>query len=334
MSREFFTHPDDPGVYYVQQEPEDYLEQEHGDQELFLEEEAQSFNDRILSLILGGNAQYEFRDITSTANGHTATFRVFRDSLKVFDPDSGQVVRVICSAELQQQIADLLNCSLLTPRLADLIFANRDQTLDPLPIPPPPPDNWAGMIYQSQRIDDALAQQGGDLGGIISTVGKHWVLIKKLSASVAANYGWHFLGSTFKGLKGEASVSLPGIRVIQGVGTRHNTRHRDYSQNCVLVSRWVNVDGQEVLLSDVLQDPEYAPLASHEGVVPFARQPGVQELASIVSGDVPTSMVVDFSDNPTSSSENSEGISGPAALAGGLLLGALALGVVISLEKR
>jgi len=222
----------------------------------------------ILDAVAEGRAEFEFSPVYSSYNGHSATFFVFRDALKI------DGVRILVSARLAQQIADMLDCSLLTPKLADLLFEQRSVTLKPLPRQPVVADTKT-MIAQSQRIDDAISAAGGDTGGIIQSVGKHWVLVNKIKGTAkAANYGWHFEGSSFGGQKFEPTVSLPGVRLIQGVGTRHDASHVDYSQNLVLVSNEVEVDGQTMSLRDVLQDPEYAGLASHEGVLHVLAQPG------------------------------------------------------------
>jgi len=224
----------------------------------------------ILEAIRDGNFESSFAPVFSSVDGNEATFWIFRDALKI------DGVRILVSARLAQQIADILDCSLLTPKLADLLFEQRGITLPPMPRQPVVADTKT-MIAQSQKIDEAIERAGGDDGtSIIQTVGKHWVLVNKLKGtSKAANYGWHFLGNSFGGQKFEPTVSLPGVRVIQGVGTRHDSSHVDYSQNLVLVSNEVDVNGYRMRLQDVLQDPEYAKLASHEGVLTVLRQPGV-----------------------------------------------------------
>jgi len=114
---------------------------------------------------------------------------------------------------------------------------------------------------------------------LLQTVGKAWILTNKIAQSgKAANYGWHFPGKSFGGLAFEASVSLPNVRVIQGIGTKHDRYHTDYSQTCVLASQSCIYQGQERLLSDLLVDPEASKLLSVEGPLQIVRQPGVAQL--------------------------------------------------------
>lgn len=226
----------------------------------------------LLSHIQAGEGEATLQEITVEANGHLGRFYVFAEPLKLGG------VRINASAALQQQIADALGCVFLTPRLADLVFANRSVTLPPMPRPIT--SSTAAMIEQSDKVGAAVPPGAS---GIVDTEGKYWVLVKSLfsasakAARKAANYGWHFEGSSFQGIPGEPTVSLPGVRVIQGVGTVHNDQHTDYSQIVRLASRTCEVDGQPRDLADVLMDPDLASLVSHEGPLPGWRQPDVTE---------------------------------------------------------
>lgn len=224
----------------------------------------------ILDAVLAGESEAPLAEIEVSANGHTGRFTVLADGLMLGG------VRINVSAYLQQQIADALGAMLLTPRLADLVWQARSVDLPPMPRQIT--SSTAAMIEQSDKISAAIPPGSQ---GIKNTIGKHWCLVKSIfsdsamAAHKAANYGWHFQGSNFQGIKGEPTVSLPGVRVIQGVGTVHDYSHTDYSQICQLVMRACIIDGQESDLANVLQDPELAPLVSHEGPLPGWRQPGV-----------------------------------------------------------
>ncbi len=236
----------------------------------------------ILAQIDAGDFEVPLQAIEVQAGGHVGVFHVFSDALKVGG------VRVNVSADLQQQIADRLGALLLTPRLADLVWQNRVVDLDPKPMSIT--SSTAAMIEQSNKIENAIPDS--DKGQPVNTVGKHWVLVKSIfsdsakSKRKAANYGWHFQGSNFQGIKGEPTVSLPGVRVIQGVGTVHDMSHTDYSQICQLVLRSCTVDGEERDLADIYTDPELAALVSHEGPLPGYRQPGVGESPPLVNINV------------------------------------------------
>ena len=236
----------------------------------------------ILDRVDEGDVYFDLVPIEVEAGGHTGTFQVFGDALLVGG------VRVNVSATLAQLIADKLGCVMLTPRLADLIWANRTVNLPPYTRSTDGMSTTKAMLEQSAKLDQKIAEQGGRaVGTIVNTVGKHWVLVKSLAQkpNKAANYGWHFEGASFGGQKFEATVSLPGVRLIQGVGTVHDRYHADYSQICQLASRACLVDGEVRDLGDVMRAPELSVLVSHEGPLPFDRQPGVGETAAV---DLPT----------------------------------------------
>lgn len=223
----------------------------------------------IRELVRNGKADVLWAPITSSHDGHTAEFYVFADALKI------DGVRVNVTAETEQVIADTLDCMLLTPKLSDLIWLQRQVTL-----PPFPRGNLVGMssteamVEHSRKIDVAL-QAIGNPTGLICTVGKHWVIDNQLPThpGMAENYGWYF-DKTLAGIPAEAAVT-PGIAMIQGRGWRHNKLHVDYSQICVLVSNQCTLDGKTVRLPDVLRDPVLAFLANHDGILRVLRQPGV-----------------------------------------------------------
>jgi hypothetical protein len=184
-------------------------------------------------------------------------------------------IRVNVSAALLQKIADALGASMLTPKLADELYIK-----SAVVIPPSPQaissDTWA-MVDHSLRVDEQLKNAGGRPSeSTISTVGKDWVLSNKLrGTSKAMNYGWHFKGKTFGGQAYEPSATVPGLRVVQGQGTAHNSLHSDYSQVARLVKNEASVDGVDTTIQAILQDPSTSHLASHEGVLSVLRQPGV-----------------------------------------------------------
>ncbi len=138
------------------------------------------------------------------------------------------------------------------------------------------------LVRRARSGSTSLTPEATSSMGIVQTVGKHWILSNKVAQSgMAANYGWHFNGATFEGMKFEPTVSLPGVRVIQGVGTKHNRFHSDYSQTCVLASQTCTYQGQERVLSELLTDPDASSLISVEGPLLITRQPGVDRLDPI-----------------------------------------------------
>lgn len=201
-------------------------------------------------------------------------FWVFGDALKV------NGIRVAVSAREAQEVADVLDALLTTPKIEDLIWMHADVRIEPHP----------GDVVKKRAVDHSreIDHDLGERAGLLATVGKSWVLSNKLKDTVAANYGWH--GSAAK----YPSQTIPGIKVWQPLGFAHNAEHRDYSQTLRLVRRSCEVNGKPADLRDVLRDPTLAVHLSHEGPLRLLRQPGVA-LPSILSA--PTEPQAAFDSN-------------------------------------
>lgn len=275
----------------------------------------------IISYIEGGQYETSWSEVTSTSGGHTGTFRVLADALKI------EGVRITMSAYLEQTVADMVGATLLTTKLADLIFAQRTLTLSPhTQKPDATMVNTAVMIAQSQWIDAQLAAANFSGDGIVSTVGKSWCLSNILvntpsAAGRAINYGMHFIGS-FLGQTWAPSVTLPGVRVVQNPGWAHSPQEVDYSQNCLLVARTCFVDGVSRDINDIYQDPTLSGLVSAEGPLKVLRQPGVpvspfvsRVPAPCIGPNCPENVVYNPDEGPQTTSI-------PLVLAGGIALAA------------
>jgi len=233
----------------------------------------------IFDQVLNGNFEASWVVLEYDLSGKKVKLNVMSDALKVAG------VRVNVSAKLQQQLADVFDASLLTAQVADLMFINATHVLNPSP------QTISSTVSSMLSHDSRITKQLGPYSsGIVSPVGKHWILDKKLeySKNVACNYGWHFIGATFQGIKGYPAASQfrkknsKPVNVIQPNATAHDPNHTDYSQICQLVSQQCWVDGIEYRFSKLLQDPSSAKLINHDGVLKNIRQPGVQQITGQV----------------------------------------------------
>ena len=231
----------------------------------------------IYDQVLAGNFEAEWVPVEYTSGGRTIKLNVMGDALKV------DGVRVNVSAEFQQKLADIFDASLLTAQIVDLMYLKATKRLDPQPMPIS--TTTASMIKHSQSVDLAAGKISS--GDLVAPVGKHWILDKRLESfsnhkpTRACTYGWHFIGTSFKGIAGY-SVASPlnslgpsqRISVIQQNTCGHDLLHTDYSQICQLVSQTCWVNGEEKRFSDLLQDPVLSYLVSSSGVTKITRQPG------------------------------------------------------------
>ncbi len=270
----------------------------------------------LIDAIRAGRAHVSWGTLTSEHNGHQLKMSVFRDAMK-FDgipamtwrripvpeghPDFGKVfdgVRMPVTAVEMQQIADLLGCMMLTPKLIDLIWLEAGksgvqfESIVNLGPPSYPIVAEADIHVVHRFIEAALAKAGGDNGGFIDSVGKYWVLcnamlVGKFSALLqqAINYGWATKD------KGNGPGVTGKVNMWQRIGAQHSFSHYDPSQVIRLVYRMAKLlragttDWVDAALYDVATDPELAPLISHEGVLKVTRQQGVPEPPTVRQAD-------------------------------------------------
>ncbi len=234
----------------------------------------------LVHAIRDGKATVDWTSITSEHDGHKLRIAVMRDALKVNN------VRWPATAKHMQQVADELGAMLPTPKVLDLIWQEAGRTgtqFDPV-INHRYPGKTVIValmpIVDVSKLVDEKIEAAKDVGGVIASVGKYWVLTNALlggrfGVAQACNYGWHSSGAPY------AAVT-PGLKVWQSVGSRHNNEHVDPSQVVRLMHReaWLTRPGEEEELVDLHQiaiDPVLAPLISHEGPLRVLRQPGVPD---------------------------------------------------------
>lgn len=223
--------------------------------------------DFIFNQVLLGNFEAMWSEISYVAAGKQVKIFVMEDALIVGG------VRVNVSATLEQKIADLFDASLPTALVTDLMYAYSTRKANPSPRP------ISSSVESMVAHSNAVSKQICSGAGIAATVGKHWILDKKLElkARSACNYGWHFTGVSFQGIAGFPAASRfagSNVKVIQPNATAHDASHSDYSQICQLVSQSCWINNCEYKFSNVLKDPNLSVLVSHTGVLKNDRQPG------------------------------------------------------------
>ncbi len=233
---------------------------------------SQERNDYLLNAVKNGDAVFTFVPLAYMVDGQLVELEIMATCMSVDGVFWGG------TAFLHQQIADLLDCSLLTSMVADLLWANRSWTCTPhLMTPDNQMSSTPRMIEQTKQVEKELLSIGYDSSGIVQTMGKHWILHPGISPAKACNYGWHFKGSTSVAYPPDTSLTGPGIRVWQPAGLAHNIQHEDYSQTCTLVRQEMKIGGKPYRFRDVVQDPALCKFVSKKGVL-LPRQPGVPEL--------------------------------------------------------
>jgi len=189
---------------------------------------------------------------------HQVTFWATPDYLAV--GSDSEYVLVPLSPTMAQRIADLVGGSLPTPRMVDAIWASARARLAPIRIEP---DEFMTTVRYFERHDRMVQAQrmlyGVPPDALVAGHKKDVVLSATLSANPGkvAIYGWHRQD-------GQPIQPLSTILRDSWVGYNHGIR---------LVGRIILIDGAMRDLSDVLRDPELAPLLSDGGVFVEARYP-------------------------------------------------------------
>ena len=202
--------------------------------------------------------------IRSVVGPHFAILYVLSDAFKLGEPSN--YFRINVSHTGAQRIADILGLALPTTKISDLIHEQAAVIIKPcIQVPDAQMAHTHRMIRHSMYVTDYIMGREG----LVSTVGKDWVLTNSLmtNPSKGANYGWHSRSGGFR--------SPGALKLLQPLGLVHNRHHVDYSQVLRLVHRRILVDGNDMLLEDVMQDQELSGLVSYEGVLRSTRHPGV-----------------------------------------------------------
>ncbi len=158
---------------------------------------------------------------------------------------------------LAQKVASLLDCSLPTQKMVDLIYAEAIIKLAPAPIPPTKAMTTVPIFeihnnLVQQQLASHLAQHNE--GKLTAGNKKDVIISNKIYTEKTAKvviYGWHQLNG----------------KAIQPVYNKHTNTWADYSHGVRLIQNKVIVNGKKTTLQKVLLDPNLHLLLSDEGII-------------------------------------------------------------------
>lgn len=187
---------------------------------------------------------------------HVLKLHVIPDYLAIGNDTN--FLRIPLTPTTAQRIADLVDCSLPTPKIVDAIWAAAELKLTPEPLPPGDKMITVPVFAQHQAL---IEKQMGTRSHqqLIAGHKKDVVLANVLagkSTSVAI-YGWH---------KADG-------KPIQPVYAGHASSWADYSHGIRLVANNAEFDGQSIRLSQLFADPLLAVMVSSEGSLKPTRYP-------------------------------------------------------------
>ncbi len=191
---------------------------------------------------------------------HRGTVWVMPDYLAI--GRDGDFVRIPMNPLTAQRVADYFGFSLPTKKLVDEIYRQAEVKLAPSPLPPG--DQMVDSSYYSKH-DRIIAKQLKSISPGSLTAGhkKDVVLTNRLDSMPrrVAIYGWH------KAPIKPAEDAEP----IQSLSLVHGNKYADYSHGIRLFAKTMIVDGDEIPVAEVLQNPELSGLLSDEGIITKTR---------------------------------------------------------------
>lgn len=251
--------------------------------------------DQIINFIgLGHYLQPNLVKVESKWKDHVAVVEVMSDALMIGEPDD--FLRINATMNGEQRIADLLLMSMMTSKIADLVYFGAKIRIEPCTQTPDAKMAYTSrMVKHSDAVTSAIMQAtsawpgspsiqeiaDGSIG-LVADVGKDWILSNKLygKESLAANYGWHTKRKT---TPNGPFPCMGGGSIWQNTGTAHNTKHVDYSQVVRLMSTEMTVDGKTMSFKDVASDPELCNLVSYEGPLKVFRHPSDATVGGVMN---------------------------------------------------
>jgi len=217
-----------------------------------------AIDDQVIAAITIGNVPQHLRKLAAVELSQDGVVRgrlfVTKDYLAIGSDDD--FMRMPMTSAAAQKIADLLDATLPTPRIVDLIYEQAAVRLPPSYIDGGPTDDSLVDFQVHQAKLESRRKAGNyPLDALTAGHKKDIVLSTRLAErdDRVAIYGWHKK-------RGD---------VIQSLSCKHSCRYADYSHGVRIVAQAMTLDGKQRRVSDVLADSDEASLLSDEGPLPI-----------------------------------------------------------------
>lgn len=227
-------------------------------------------NKFLRELASGSFLKIKWSAISCVIGTHLGILYVAADAIRI--GEEGDSCRATFTHRGAQRAVDMLGLALPTDKIADLIHQQASIIVAPqtdgAAMNRGQGTHTSVMERHSRKVDLVIGQK---VKALTSTVGKHWITHDKLRKRPkwGVNYGWHSIKAP--------NVGRGGLNMWQTVGTRHNWDHVDYSQVLVPVNRVMLINGEEMLLEEVMAHPQLSELVSYDGPMSVTRHPDVLE---------------------------------------------------------
>lgn len=181
----------------------------------------------------------DFSDVDGVV--HQVKYQIMPDYLAI--GNDNDFCRIPMNPRTAQRLATLFGASLITSKISDDIYQKAEIKLEPFPYKPLGNSNEIvqKFIDHNTQIERQKNETGGRNGQIIAGIKKDVILSNQIAQlpDKVIIYGWHKLDGN----------------PIQPVYSGHIYWYVDYSHGIRLINNLVLLDGQPVLLSDIIKDP-------------------------------------------------------------------------------
>jgi hypothetical protein len=186
----------------------------------------------------------------ASGEAHEVIYQVMPDYLAVGSNED--FCRIPMNPHTAQRLADLFGGSLVTSKISDHVYENAAIKLSPFFYKPVGNQNESveKFVEHNNQIELQKKEAGGQNGQLIAGIKKDIILSHQLSdlSNKVIIYGWHQLDG----------------KPIQPVYAGHVDWYVDYSHGIRLISQMIKIDGKELAISQILQDPILFKLISDE----------------------------------------------------------------------
>jgi hypothetical protein len=213
----------------------------------------------------GGTVEWSWTEITLSDGTNTAIVRGQADDFSVGTPDD--FLRLPLTPSRAQQIANLTGLLLPTPLLAYRTWQQATVKLTPVAMVP----NKGTNLLQFAEHNAVIESQRAGRTGLIAGTKKSVVVSNIYKPGKVLIFGWYKPEPDV--FDNRLPMGDPNRQPLQPLSNVHGDFYWDYSHGIRYYHPICTVNGQEMLLADLMQHPVLWKLVSHEGPLKMVRYP-------------------------------------------------------------
>ncbi len=213
----------------------------------------------------GGMVDWGWTEVTVKKGDLTGVLRVQRDVFAIGTPED--CIRLPLSPERAQEVANEQGWMLETCLTTYVTWRAADIKLTRQPMVPNKGADLTQIAEHSRLIDNQVAGRQGLVAGHKKSV----VVGNLYKPGKVLIFGWYKPEPDV--FDDKTPLTNPERQPRQPYSNVHGSFYLDYSHGIRFVSGTMTVNGQELLLSDVMQHPQLCVLVSHEGPLRMIRYP-------------------------------------------------------------